>query len=336
MIRGIAARSPLRISFAGGGTDVEPFASEFGTAIVSATIDLFAEVDASKFDGESIVINSIDTGERISLTAWNDLELKNHLISACSLILPREKRMGLSLSFSSPVAPGSGLGASSALVVAMVKALFGLQGKNLTNMELAALALRVERDDLKIAGGFQDQYASTFGGFNYIEANKSNVQVTPLSISREFRKELEQQLILIDLSLPRSGQNVIADQQRNITIKNPTSLAATKKQLELGRKMRFAFLGEDPELIGKLMSESWYAKRDYSSKITTPRIDAIVSKLESLRVLGAKVTGAGGGGHLLAMLDDRSRLRVLEYLEKEKIHTLEFTFTNEGATQWNI
>lgn len=331
----VSARSPLRISFAGGGTDVEPFASQYGSAIVSATINLYAEVEAKKISGHEIVIDSISTGEKLSLTAWNDKELQAHLISACSLVLPAEARKGLHLSFSSPVAPGSGLGASSALVVAMVKALLQFHNQECEPLELAKKALHIERIEMNIAGGFQDQFASAFGGINYIESNKSQVFVTPIEVPSNFIQELHDHLILADLSLPRKGQNIILDQQRNIHSKHDKSLSATLKQLEYGKVMRQAFIQEDIARIGETMSESWKAKRDFSEKISTPRIDQIFSELNKLGILGAKITGAGGGGHLLIMTENNKKYKVKEYLQSQKIRIQEFEFTKEGATSWS-
>ena len=335
MSQTIAARSPLRISFAGGGTDVEPFSKEYGSAIVNATIDLYAEVCISKRAEKSVLVNSIETGEKIELTAWGDADLKSHLVSACGLILSPEQREGLELSFSSPVAPGSGLGASSALVVAMTKALSVYSGKELYESSLANEAFNIERNHMKIAGGFQDQFSSAHGGLNFLESKNENIKVKRIQTSRDFILELESNLILADLSLPRTGQHIIEDQQKNFLEKKTKTVDAMKRQLELGYLMRDAFQEEDFPLIGQLMNKSWKSKQDFSDKINNNMIRGIMSDLEEYGAIGSKITGAGGGGHLLILTNRPNRQRLRKYLAS-KTTLRDFAFSQEGAIAWRV
>jgi D-glycero-alpha-D-manno-heptose-7-phosphate kinase len=335
MSQTIAARSPLRISFAGGGTDVEPFSKEYGSAIVNATIDLYAEVCISKRKEKSVLVNSIETGERIELTAWSDADLKSHLVSACGLILSPEEREGLELSFSSPVAPGSGLGASSALVVAMTKALSVYSGNELSNSNLAIEAFNIERNHMKISGGFQDQYSSAHGGLNFLECKNEKINVEKISTSRDFILELESNLILADLSLPRTGQHIIEDQQKNFLEKKTKTVDAMKRQLELGYLMRDAFQEENLPLIGQLMNMSWKSKQDFSDKISNSMIRGIMSDLEEYGAIGSKITGAGGGGHMLILTNRTNRQRLRGYLAS-KTAIRDFAFSQEGAIAWRV
>jgi len=336
MLNSLAARSPLRISFAGGGTDVEPFSKVHGTAIVSASINLYAEVSLSRNASDHIGIHSIDTGDRLELTAWNDEELKSHIVSACGLILPPSERVGLEVSFTSPVSPGSGLGASSALVVAMTLALAKFGEIELSKNELAQQALEIERNQMGIAGGFQDQYATAYGGLNFIESINGNISVSPLSPSDDFILELESNLILANLSLPRQGQHIIEDQQKNYVSGQAKATEAMKNQLEIGYEMREAFLAEDLKLIGQLMNRSWESKRNFSERVSTPRIDQIMNGLKEIPVYGAKITGAGGGGHLLILCHRSQRQLVKNFLKQNELPIRDFSFTNVGAVSWKI
>ncbi|WNG90462.1 D-alpha-D-heptose-7-phosphate kinase [Mycobacterium sp. ITM-2016-00317] len=338
----IRGRAPLRLGLGGGGTDVDPYSTEFGGRILNATIDRYAYAFAERCDGDTIAFRSPDR-DRAGTGTFADLEsLKDdfplHVAVYRRVIgeLNRGEPIPLTLATQVDAPPGSGLGSSSALVVAMLITTCELIGTTLSPYELARLAWEVERVDLGMAGGWQDHYAAAFGGFNFME-NRPNeeVVVNPLRIRREVIAELEASLLLYFGGVSRLSSEVIAEQQRNVVEREVDALAATHAIRDEALEMKDLLVVGDIPGFADSLSRGWEAKKRLASRITTPAIEAAYDTAVLHGMLAGKVSGAGGGGFLMMIVDPRRRIEVTRSLERECGGTVSpCLFTHAGAETW--
>lgn len=338
MGRVIRAKAPLRISFSGGGTDVAPYPSDFGGVALNATINRYAyctiEIDASP----SIEVHSLDleqtTTFSVSSTPLFDGNLD--LVKAVFRRVQPTHRFGLRMSLQSDAPPGSGLGASSALVVAVLSALSRALGLELTPHELAHLAYVIEREDLGILGGSQDQYATAYGGFNFMEFLADGVEVYPLRIRRTILEELELNLLMCFTGGTRLSAGILDKQVANYKqggqaveslhhIKDLTF--ELRRELLAGRLMTFA----------QLLNQAWMFKKRLTPAISSGRIDQLYDVALKNGAVGGKLLGAGGGGYLLLFVPPAKRPVVARALEAAGGLVSSFiNFTHEGPITWEV
>lgn len=331
----IRAKAPLRISFAGGGTDVPPFPEREGGAVLSATINRFAYGSLQPRTDGRMSIESVDFGMSMELDCAEDITFdgKLDLVKAAIRRVGRHETEGYDLVLRSNAPPGSGLGSSSTMVVALVGLLQERYQLTLTEYEAAHLAYQIERADLGIHGGLQDHYAATFGGFNYIEFG-NHVVVNPLRVRDWIVNELELNLMLCFTGVTRESANIIADQTSRVESKEDDTLAGMRAQKELALAMKTALLRGELNELGALLGEAWTQKKKMSPMISTPHIDEAYEIATANGALGGKVTGAGGGGYILFYCDFSKKHRVAEALTKFGTSVLEFGFEREGVTTW--
>ena len=312
----IRTRAPLRISFAGGGTDVQPFPAQEGGCVLSATIDRFAYGSLDPRADRTVTIESVDfkTNAEMSLDEEILCDGNLDLIKAAVRRFGREGTSGYDLVLRSNAPPGSGLGASSTMMVALTGLLARHYGVDLGDYDTAQLAHAIERDDLSIAGGMQDHYAATFGGFNFIEFG-DRVIVNPLRIRDEVRHELEFSLLLCFTGITRDSAWVIEDQTRRAVAHTTDTIEGLRSQKELAIAMKAALLTGALYEFGALLGEAWNQKKRMSPLITNPRIDELYDLALRKGALGGKLTGAGGGGYILLFCDFTKKHRVIEALE---------------------
>ncbi len=333
----IRSKAPLRISFCGGGTDVPPFPEERGGVVLSATIDKFAYGTLKPSTGTETTVHSIDydlfakyTPERLAVY---DGELD--LVKAVIKDLGGGKPVDLTLHSDAP--PGSGLGSSSTMCVALV-GLFGEWLKlPMTDYDIARKAYEIERLELKIAGGLQDQYAATFGGFNFIEFGKSNqVTVNPLRIKRETLTELHYRLLLCFTGRTRLSANILTEQTRGYTSGQSSVVEALGEMKRLATEMKNALLRGELDRFGDLLDEAWHHKRNLASQITNAQIDALYTAARKAGAVGGKVLGAGGGGYMLVQVDPTRRHEVQKALTAAGGQVVPFSFEKEGLHTWTV
>ncbi|MDT4894516.1 MAG: D-glycero-alpha-D-manno-heptose-7-phosphate kinase [Pseudonocardiales bacterium] len=331
----IRAKAPLRISFAGGGTDVSPFPETEGGVVLSATIDRFAYGSLTPRDDRRITVESVDFGISLDLSVDDELTFDGELdlVKAAIRRLGQTDSGGYDLVLRSSAPPGSGLGSSSTVMVALVALLQEYYGLPLTEYEIADTAFRIEREDLQIKGGLQDHYAATFGGFNFIEFG-DRVVVNPLRIRDSVVNELELSLMLCFTGVTRESSNIIVDQTARVESKQDSALEGLRAQKELAVQMKTALLRGELKNFGAMMGEAWTQKKKMSPYITTPRIDEAYASACAAGALGGKVTGAGGGGYILFYCDFARKHRVAEALEAMGATVSEFSFAREGVTTW--
>jgi len=331
----VRAKAPLRVSFAGGGTDVSPFPETEGGVVLSATIDRFAYGSLRTRDDGMISIESVDFGMALDFPAAEDpaLDGKLDLVKAAIRRLSCDDTRGYDLVLRSNAPPGSGLGSSSTMMVALVGLLREHYSLPLSEYEVAHLAWEIEREDLGIRGGLQDQYAATFGGFNFIEFG-DRVIVNPLRVRDSIVNELELNLLLCYTGVTRESANIIVDQTSRVETHDAKALEGLRAQKELAVAMKSAMLRGELDRFGELLGQAWVEKKKMSPLITNSLIDEAYELAITHGARGGKVTGAGGGGYILFYCDFTKKHRVAEALEKLGATVAEFSFERRGLTTW--
>jgi len=342
----IRSRAPVRISFAGGGTDVSPYTEKYGGAVLNAAINQYAYTTFIERKDGKIILDSLDLNKRIEYRTINSIKLDRNLDVSKAVILFFKENLpnfskklagGFELHTSCEIPPRSGLGSSAAMFASII-GIFNRIAKEhrIDNYEIAELAYFLEREKLKNAGGRQDQYATVFGGINFIEFKGHDfVRVNPLKIKEDYLLELESNLILINLGDRSSSGDIINDQIKNLK-NNKSSINATHKTKELAHQIKYSLLRGDFIKFGKLLDKGWQEKKKFSSKISSPELDNIYKELKNSGAIGGKLTGAGGGGHMLLYCKPGKKLHVLQKAIKLGLKHVPFTFDQKGLTTWTI
>jgi D-glycero-alpha-D-manno-heptose-7-phosphate kinase len=333
----IRAKAPLRVSFAGGGTDVPPFPEEEGGLVLNATINKYAFSTLAPRDDDRITIESADFDLSVSYGEDDPLTLdgKLDLVKAAIEKLGGRKG-GFDLFLHSSAPPGSGLGSSSTVMVTMIGVLKEFHNLPLTNYELAELAYTTERRDLGISGGHQDQYAATFGGFNYIEFLGDRVIVNPLRIRRDIINELEHNMLLCYTGATRRSDRIIEDQTRRFEERDEETIEGLRMQKELAVEMKNALLRGRLDDFGDLLHQAWEQKKHLSPRISNEHLDEAYATARAKGAIGGKVTGAGGGGYMLLYCRFDRKHRVAEALRAMDVVPTEFAFEFHGLETWRI
>jgi D-glycero-alpha-D-manno-heptose-7-phosphate kinase len=331
----VRARTPLRISFAGGGTDVSPFPETEGGAVLSATIDRYVLGSLATHAHSHLSIESRDYGISLQLAPKDGFALDGNLdlVKAALRRVWREEEHGYGIILSSSAPPGSGLGSSSAMVVTVVALLNEYYGVAMGEYEVARLAALIEREDMRIVGGLQDYYAATFGGFNYIEFGEQ-VIVNPLRVREDVIGELEMNLLLCFSGATRRSDSIISDQTERYARSELDAIAGLREQKQLALAMKAALLRGQLDNFGWLLGEAWQAKKKMSPRITTPFIDEMYEVATRNGAIGGKVTGAGGGGYMLLYVDFEHRHQVVQALEAMGVAASGFSFAPQGVRAW--
>ena len=332
----IRAKAPLRISFAGGGTDVPPFPEREGGLVLNATINRYAYGTLRPRRDGQVSIESVDFGMSATYDTDQSLPFDGKLDLAKAAIQkagdPDGRGMELFLHSNAP--PGSGLGSSSTMMVALIGLLKEFRNLPLTDYDVAELAYRIEREELGLKGGVQDQYAATFGGFNFLELWGDRVVVNPLRISDDVMLELEHNLLLCYTGQTRRSDRIIDDQTSRFERSEEEALEGLRLQKDLAVEMKNALLQRQLPRFGDLLDQAWQAKKRMSPRITNPVIDEMYETARKHGALGGKVTGAGGGGYMLLYCDYRAKHSVADALVELGGSVEEIAFESQGMRTW--
>ena len=338
----IRSKAPLRIGLAGGGTDVSPYSDMFGGAILNGTVSLYAYATIEPLDNGKIEFVSIDRNENFSSTSVSEIKTDGKLDlhkGVYNRIVNDYAKKPLSFRLSTFVdAPaGSGLGTSSTLVVAMLGAFAEWLKIPLGEYDLAHLAFDIERVQLKMSGGKQDQYAATFGGMNFMEFHKDGtVIVNPLRVRDEYLDELAHNLVLYFTETSRDSSSIIESQNKNVKENKTSSIEAMHLLKEQAVMMKEALLKGNLHSIGKILDFGWQNKKKLTEAISNSLIDDIYSTAIKNGATGGKISGAGGGGFMIFYCPENTRYKVIEALEKFGGRHRRYTFTKQGLTSWVI
>jgi D-glycero-alpha-D-manno-heptose-7-phosphate kinase len=330
----IIARAPLRISFGGGGTDLAAYYERFGGFVVSAAITRYCYVAAGPARDGGIHITSAD------YHAWEDF--KPGAIPPVSepLQLPKAaiewfadrglQDEGVTLFTTSEVPPGTGLGSSSAMAVALCRAIASYLGLPMTAADLASVACRLEIERLDMPIGKQDQYASAFGGINSITFTAGGVDVQPLGILPNVARALDRRLLLFSTGQSRNSAKILRQQRTDTGVKQ--DVTDSLHQLKgLASEMRLALLDGDLDRFGELLDVGWQHKKRLSGMVSSNDIDRSYAAAREAGALGGKITGAGGGGFLLLYAPPRKQAAVRAAMSSLGLREMTFNFDVDGA-----
>jgi len=327
----IRARVPVRISYSGGGTDFSHYINEIESTVLSSTINKYCTASVIIRDDQEIHITSKDLGISYNSKSLSQMQFGDKLDLLKAAIKIMEPKYGFNLETFAELEPGTGLGGSSAIVVAVIGALNYFQNENQLDIyQIADLAYQVERIDMKIIGGWQDQYSTAFGGFSCIEFRKNDVVVNPILLRRETLLELEYNLMLFRLGSNRSSSEIQKRHQKNIA-KNHNIF---KKINLLTINMKDALLKGDVKLFGDLLHDSWLLKKKMNDKITNPFVDECYNLAIELGALGGKLLGAGSSGYLLFYVSPLYQFKVKKALAKKGVNQEMFKFNQSGLEVW--
>ena len=339
----IRARAPLRLGLAGGGTDVSPFSDQHGGYVLNATIDLYAQAILEPTADGQVVFTAQDRQEKVEFPATVDpsdddpLRLHKGIYRRIVQQFNRGRPLSLRLSTYADAPAGSGLGTSSTMVVCMLQAYSEWLQLGLGEYEIAHLAFEIERIDLRLAGGKQDQYAASFGGFNFIEFGAADkVLVNPLRIRDWIIHELEASTILYYTGQSRESARIIQRQIDNTVAKRSGSLEAMLALKQDAVAMKEAILRGDLAAYAAVLGRSWETKKKMAEGITNPEIDLVYDSAISAGAVAGKISGAGGGGFMTFFVPPDRRMAVLRTLAKMPGQVMNFHFTHDGARSWSI
>ena len=339
----IRSKAPLRLGLAGGGTDVSPYSDLYGGAILNATISLYAYTTIEPLESNRIVFSSPDAGKEEVYEATSELPTDGYFVLAKGVynrVVRDFTHKPLSFKITSHVdsPAGSGLGTSSTLVVSILGAFAEWLKLPLGEYDLARLAYEIERKELNMAGGKQDQYAATFGGFNYMQfLQDDKVIVNPLRIRQRYQDELAHNLLLYYTETSHVSAEIIQGQIDNVKAKNNTSIEAMHQLKEQAVWMKESLLKGDIDAIGEILNFGWEHKKKTAANISNPLLDDIYQTALAAGATGGKVSGAGGGGFMFFYCPGTSRYAVEKALtERFSGQVKRYEFTQEGLKTWTL
>lgn len=339
----IRSKAPLRLGLAGGGTDVSPYCDEFGGAVLNATINMYAFCIIEPTNNNKIVFNAPDINEMFECESKSTIEINDHLILHKGIYnrivkdYNNDKPLSFQMTTYSDAPAGSGLGSSSTMVVAIIKAYMEWLNLPLGDYDMAYLAYKIEREDLNLTGGKQDQFAATFGGFNFMEFyDKNRVIVNPLRIKNWIKNEVENSLILYYTGTSRESSKIIDEQIKNTKSKVKKSLEGMHELKLSATEMKNALLKGDFEEFAICLKKGWESKKKMSSSISNPSIDEMYNYIMDNGGKAAKVSGAGGGGFMMVICDPKDRYTLIEKLKRSDGKVIIVQFTEKGAQSWTI
>lgn len=330
----LRAKSPLRISFAGGGTDIEAVYREIGGAVLVATMNKYSYATLSERDDGQIIINSLDMNVQVKYRVEDKPVYDGVLDLAKACVHTMGVNKGLDISIHTEAPPGSGLGSSSSMITALLAGLSAYRGHVADPYTLAEQAYQVERVELKISGGKQDQYACAFGGFNLIEFRPDNVEVTPLRLRPDVLNDLECHCMLCFTGKTRLSANLIDKQVASFQVASSSSREGTVRLKELAYEAKNLLLRGKIFEFGHLLHEAGLAKKMMNPETTDAFIDSLYARARDLGAFGGKILGAGGGGYLLLFVPTDRKHDVHRELEAMGGRFATFSFSNDGTQTW--
>ncbi len=333
----IRSKAPFRVSFGGGGTDMPPYCLEHGGCVISTTIDRHIYITLKPRDDKKIHVFSINFNKELIFDIGDkdystDFELIKGILNVLNV------KEGFDINIYSELPAGSGMGGSSSLSVALIGALNKYYQLGLSKHEIAQKACDIERIELKQKGGYQDQFAAAYGGFNFIEFSNI-VKVSPINASEEMINELQFSLILCYIGGSHFSSDIQDEVLKGYKFEKKSYMEAMQDLKDVANSMRSIVESNNLKQInefGKLIHKGWLAKKSLSNKISNQKIENFYLTSMGLGVLGGKLLGAGGGGHLLLFSDSMKKFTIIKELEKIGGKIVNFHFNPRGLEVWTI
>lgn len=338
----IRSKAPLRLGLAGGGTDVSPYSDQYGGAVLNATIDLHAYTTIIPRDDGKITINLVNKSTILQFDAAERLPTANEAIIPAGVYnrvmdITGSKPLSFDMSVYVDAPPGSGLGTSSTLLVSVLGAFVEWLGLPYGEYDTARIAWEIERIDLGMAGGKQDQYAATFGGFNYMEFGSDNsVIVNPLRIKQIYMNEIAHNLLLYYTGTSRLSSKIIESQMASVRKNANQQVEAMHRLKEQAGQMKEAILKGEFWRIGEILAYGWLHKKDMAAGISNRKIDELYMAALDAGATGGKISGAGGGGYMVFYCPGTTKYSVADALKGFPGTIEPFEFTDKGLTTWTI
>jgi D-glycero-alpha-D-manno-heptose-7-phosphate kinase len=329
----LIVRTPVRISFGGGGTDLPAYFEQYGGAVLSTAINkYFYTVLCRRNDDKIQVISSdlrtCETWQDISRMSIEGSELEIPLAALKELLCD----VSVDLFLSSEIPPGTGLGSSAAVCVNVLKTLTTYLRIPYSRYQLAERAYHIARNVLKKPVGKQDEIAAAFGGLNFVRFERDGrVDVQPLDLEPSILSELESNLMLFFTGAAHHSWTILKEQEKSSADPAGVAVDALHQIRSLADRMRNALIRGDLHTFGCLLDEGWQAKKQVSRKISTSRIDELYSLAKASGAVGGKITGAGGGGFLLLYCEKRKQDAVRTAFGEQGIREMQFEFDFQGA-----
>jgi D-glycero-alpha-D-manno-heptose-7-phosphate kinase len=342
---GIRSKAPFRIDFAGGGTDVAPYCDEFKGAVLNATINYFAYVTITGAEEKGIHVNSLDFDEYAHFYTEDDLDNEGPLglVKATLREIQRKNDIdimdsdhGINVFIHSDAPPGSGLGSSSTVCVTLLGALLDYYKIPLTNYEIGELSFDIERVKLGIKGGSQDQFAATFGGFNFMEFYQGKTIVNPLRIRHETINELQYSLVMVYTGKSRMSDGILDEQIRLYNEHREDVIEYYHRAVELANELKNALLKEDLLDFARLLSQAYENKNHFCDRIKSDRIAQVYDMAMENGAIGGRIMGAGAGGFMLFYVDYEKKRHFLKTMKDIEAEPLNFAFEERGMQTWRI
>lgn len=340
----VRSRAPLRLGLGGGGTDLAPYCDDYGGVVLNATIDRYAYAHVMAREDSSLVLKADDLDCTESLECSLDFDIRGGLClhRAVYRHMMMEHNGGraapLTISTTIDVPAGSGLGASSALTVALIEAFAVAMQLPLGPYDIAQLAFDIERRQLGLAGGKQDQYAAAFGGFNFTEFLKDGVGVivNPLRMRREHLNEFESSLVICFSGQSRASASIIEQQVGGIKHLNEDTLAAMHQIKEHAYSMKVRLLGGDVRGMADVLKQSWLSKKRTAAAVSNSKVERLMEVAHAAGAWAGKVSGAGGGGFIMLLIDPERRYGLIRTLNAAGGSASAVKLTFEGVEAWAV
>lgn len=336
------SKAPLRIGLAGGGTDVSPYSDLYGGAVLNATISLYAHAAIEPLEVKKIILSAVDRHEQQEFVWTKELSVNGGLDLLKGVINRIQKdyslpQQGFRLTTYVDAPAGSGLGTSSTLVVAVLGAFAEMLRLPFGEYDLAHYAFKIERNDLQIAGGRQDQYAATFGGVNYMEFFAGDkVVVNPLRIKQQYLFELENNLLLYYTANHRDSGKIIEQQALNVLNKRESAIEAMHQLKQQALMLKEALLKGKLDEFGEILDFGFRQKRKMADGISNPLLEEIYEAAKAAGATGGKISGAGGGGFMIFYCPGNTKYKVMNALEKFGGWSRQYQFVQHGLETWTI
>ncbi len=333
----IRSKAPFRVSFGGGGTDMPPYCTEHGGCVISTTIDRHVYISIEPRDDEKVRVFSINYNKEILFDVGDrdytgDFELFKGVINVLNI------NDGFNITVYSDLPAGSGMGGSSSLCVALIGAFNELYNFKLNKHEIASKACDIERVELKQKGGYQDQFAAAYGGFNFIEF-ANDIKVSPIKTTEEMINELHYRLILCYVGGSHFSSDIQDEVLKGYKFEKKSFMEAMQDLKDVAYSMRKIIESKDISQLnkfGEFLHKGWLAKKSLSSKISSKNIENFYLTSRKYGVLGGKLLGAGGGGHLLLFSKLDKKFDVVKELEKIGGKIVNFHFNPKGLEVWKL
>lgn len=329
------AKSPVRVSFGGGGSDISTYFTENKAAVINATISLHSHCTLKIRDDEKILFHSLDLNDEIEFANLDEMLVYQGKFSLIQSVIKAIKpSFGFELFLHSDFPMSSGLGGSAVVTASILGCFNQFRHDKWDKYDISEIAFQSERLHLGIAGGWQDQYATVFGGFNFMEFNKDQNIINPIRLNQETILELEESLVLCYTGTIHDSGNIHTDQKEQT--KSEDVKNRIQSNVDLTFEMRNHLLRGRLSDFGKCLHKAWELKRSFSSKISNPFLDDIYNGAIQNGALGGKLLGAGGGGYFLFYVPSFDRYRLINWAKANGLVCTPFIFENNGLQSWTV